>query len=178
MQGPPDASRVLIVDDEEHVLETASQILADRNYSVVLCRDASQALNNLQNDSIDIVLTDIKMPGISGLELLEKIREKKPLLPVILMTGYADLNLAVEAINKGAFNFIIKPYHPEYLLQIIGKAEQYNNFLKLKENYKQQNQGNCLMTIPFYALSTILRRQLTCLNPLAFHMIQLCCSML
>ncbi len=128
--------KVLIVDDEEYVLETASQILSDKNYSVFICRDASQALNRMQDDSVDIVLTDIKMPGISGLDLLAKIREKNPLLPVILMTGYADLNLAVEAINRGAFNFIIKPYHPEYLLQIIKKAEQYNHFLKLKENYK------------------------------------------
>ncbi len=136
MQDRATESRVMIVDDEQYVLETASQILADKNYSVLICHDADEALNKMQDDSVDIVLTDIKMPGTSGLDLLGKIREKNPLLPVILMTGYADLNLAVEAINRGAFNFIIKPYHPEYLLQIIKKAEQYNNFLKLKENYK------------------------------------------
>jgi putative two-component system response regulator len=129
-------SKVLIVDDEQYVLDTASQILAEQNYSVVICSDANEAIDKMREDSIDIVLTDIKMPGISGLDLLEEIRKDKPLLPVILMTGYADLNLAVEAINRGAFNFILKPYHPEYLLQIIKKAEQYNHFLKLKENYK------------------------------------------
>ncbi len=128
--------KVLIVDDEQYVLDTASQILAEKNYSVVICSDPAEAMDKIKGDSINIVLSDIKMPGISGLDLLKEIRRENPLLPVILMTGYADLNLAVEAINRGAFNFIIKPYHPEYLIQIIKKAEEYNHFLKLKENYK------------------------------------------
>jgi putative two-component system response regulator len=76
------------------------------------------------------------MPDISGLDLLEHIHELNPQMPVILMTAFADLEIAVDAIKKGAFDFIIKPYHPDYIIHAIKKSIQFNQYLKLKENYK------------------------------------------
>lgn len=129
-------NRILLVDDDPFILESAVRVFTGRQYSVTACNNARDAEAEMQGNDFDVVLTDIKMPGVSGLDLLEKIHNVNPHLPVILMTAYADLEIAVEAIKKGAFDFIIKPYHPEYLVHSVKKAVQYGNFLKWKENYK------------------------------------------
>jgi putative two-component system response regulator len=129
-------SKILVVDDDPFVLESVSTILHDHRYSVVSCSHAREAVGLVRENSIDVVLTDIKMPDVSGLELLDKIHQFNPQLPVILMTAYADLNVAVDAVKKGAFDFIIKPYHPDYLIHAIKKSLQFSQYLKLKENYK------------------------------------------
>ncbi|MBI5056854.1 MAG: response regulator [Nitrospirae bacterium] len=128
-------STILVVDDDLQVLDSVSQILAAQNYSVISCETAEEALDKM-SEHIDLVLTDFKMPGVSGIELLERIHDTNPQLPVIMMTAYADLNVSVDAIRRGAFDFIIKPYHPDYLLYSVKKAVQHRNFLKFKDNYK------------------------------------------
>jgi putative two-component system response regulator len=128
--------RILVVDDDLEVLASTAMLLNSEGYSVVSCSNANDAMEIIQANNIDIVLTDIKMPEISGIDLLEKIRKNNLQLPVILVTAYADLNMAVDAIKKGAFDFIIKPAPPDYLLYAVKKAVQYNNYIRLKENYK------------------------------------------
>jgi putative two-component system response regulator len=127
----------LIVDDDSSVLEVTKQILLKHNFSVVDCHNAREAMVAMREDHFDIVVTDIKMPEISGIELLERIRENDSDLPVILMTAYADLDTAIEAIKKGAFDLLVKPYHPEYLVHSVSKAVQFNTYMRLKENYKK-----------------------------------------
>ena len=129
-------SKILVVDDDPFVLESVSTILRDHRYSVVSCSHAREATDLVRRNNIDVVLTDVKMPDVSGLELLDTIHRFNPQLPVILMTAYADLNVAVDAVKKGAFDFIIKPYHPDYLIHSIKKSLQFSQYLKLKENYK------------------------------------------
>jgi putative two-component system response regulator len=130
-------SKILVVDDDPFVLESVSKILSDHRYSVVSCSHAREAMDLVRENSIDVVLTDVKMPDITGLELLDNIHKFYPQLPVILMTAYADLDVAVDAVKKGAFDFIIKPYHPDYLIHSIKKSLQFRQYLKLKENYKE-----------------------------------------
>jgi putative two-component system response regulator len=130
-------SKILVVDDDPFVLESVSTILSDYRYSVVPCSHAREAMDLVRENSIDVVLTDIKMPDISGLDLLDNLHKFNPQLPVILMTAYADLDFAVDAVKKGAFDFIIKPYHPDYLIHSIKKSLQFSQYLKLKENYKE-----------------------------------------
>ena len=129
-------NRILLVDDDPFILESAVRVLAGQEYSLTACSNAREAEAEMRGNDFDVVLTDIKMPEVSGLDLLETIHKRDPQLPVILMTAYADLQLAVEAIKKGAFDFIIKPYHPEYLVHSVKKAVQYGNYLKWKENYR------------------------------------------
>ncbi len=129
-------NNIILVDDDRAVRETAAAILGERGFKVIVSDHANDALKKIGEESIDVVLTDIKMPDVSGLELLKEIHGIHPDLPVILMTAYADLNIAVDAIKKGAFDFIIKPYHPEYLIHSINKAVQQGNYVKWKENYK------------------------------------------
>jgi putative two-component system response regulator len=127
--------KVLIVDDDPYVLESLSLILEASGYSVTSCGSGNKALEELELLHFDIVLTDIKMPELTGIELLEILGSKYPELPVILMTAYADLDVAIGAIKKGAFDFITKPYTQEYLLNTIQKAVHMIRLKELEKNY-------------------------------------------
>jgi signal transduction histidine kinase len=129
-------NNVLVVDDEPDLLESTSLLLIQTGYTVTSCSNAYEALTKIQENNIDVVLSDIKMPEVSGIALLEEIHKINAGLPVILMTAYADMDAAVDAVKKGAFDFLIKPTPPDYLLHSIQKAFQHINLLKLKENYK------------------------------------------
>lgn len=136
MSVPKAMGSVMIVDDDPYVRESATSFLSEVGYSVIACESASEAMTWIGKGNIEVVLTDIKMPGVSGIELLEKIRDVDSELPVILMTAYAELDVAVNAIKKGAFDFIIKPYKPDYLLYSIEKGLRYSRILQLEKNYK------------------------------------------
>jgi len=129
-------NKVLVVDDEPGLLDSASLLLKKEGYAVTPCSNAHEALTKIRENNIDVVLSDIKMPEVSGIDLLEKIHKINPGLPVILMTAYADLDAAVDALKKGAFDFLIKPTPPDYLIHSIQKAFQHIELIKLKENYK------------------------------------------
>jgi putative two-component system response regulator len=127
---------ILVVDDDPYVLESVTALLKQCGYIVVPCGNAEDAMAKLQDTGVDTVLTDIKMPVITGIELLEIIHNLNPDIPVILMTAYAELDIAVEALKKGAFDFIIKPYKPTYLLHSIEKGVKYNRLIQIEKNYK------------------------------------------
>jgi len=127
---------ILVVDDDPYVLESVSALLKEYGYSVTSCNNAKDAIDRLQQDKIDVVLTDIKMPQISGIELLKKIREINADIPVILMTAYAQIDVAIDGIKHGAFDFIIKPYKPEHLIYSVEKAVRYMNLMQMERNYK------------------------------------------
>jgi len=130
------SSTVLVVDDDMYVLESVVALLSQFGYTVIPCRNGEEALHRVQGTEFDAILTDIKMPVMSGIELLEIIHNMNPDIPVILMTAYAELDIAVEAIKKGAFDFIIKPYKPTYLLHSIEKGVKYNRLIQMEKNYK------------------------------------------
>ncbi|MBI4697741.1 MAG: response regulator [Nitrospirae bacterium] len=130
------ASTILVVDDDPFVLESVSALLEAHGYSVTSCSNANDAINRYQKGNIDVILTDVKMPRISGLELLKKIREINTEVPVILMTAYAEIDMAIASIKNSAFDFIIKPYNAEHLMSTIEKAVKYNNLIRSDKDYK------------------------------------------
>ncbi len=103
--------KVLIVDDDDLVRETLRFVLEDEGYDVTAVGNGFDALYQLQNGNYDIVLSDIFMPGMNGFDLLRQIREKAPDVPVILITGYGNIEMAREALKQGATDFITKPYN-------------------------------------------------------------------
>jgi len=129
---------VLVVDDDPHVLEYVSLLLEENGYATYICSNARDALDKLKDTRIDVVLTDIVMPGTSGLELLETIHSADPEMPVILVTAYADLSKAVESVKKGAYDFIMKPYEPEQLLRSLDKAVRYRRLVRLEKEYQNK----------------------------------------
>lgn len=131
-----DKNCILVVDDDPYVLDSVSLLLEKYGYEVVACVDAKDALSKFMTDRIDVVLTDIRMPHVSGIELLEKIHAHHAETPVILMTGYCDLNMTIAAIKNRAFDFVIKPYTPDDLIHTIEKAVRYNGLIQMEGNYK------------------------------------------
>ena len=127
---------ILVVDDDPYVRESTASLLGEFGYSVVTSINARDALAKLKDNKFDTVLTDIKMPEITGVELLDKIHTLNPEIPVVLMTAYVDLDIAINAIKKGAFDFITKPFSPEYLIHTIERAVKYTKLVQMEKNYK------------------------------------------
>lgn len=127
---------LLVVDDDPYVLESIATLLKTYDYTVHASQNANDALNIVKKTAIDVVLTDVKMPGVTGIQLLKNIHAFNQQIPVILMTAFAELDVAVEAIKQGAFDFVTKPYNPDYLLYSVEKAVKFTSFIQMEKNYK------------------------------------------
>ncbi len=114
--------RILVVDDEERMCLSLKSLLERNNYRIDFTTSAGEALNMLARKGYDIVITDIKMPDEDGISLLRKAKEIDPYVVVILMTGFASLETAKAAINRGAFDYLTKPLELEELLKSINKG--------------------------------------------------------
>ncbi len=113
---------VLIVDDEEIVRVSCRRILVPEGYDVRSAGSAAEGLAILADCPIDVVLTDLKMPDIDGIEVLRRVKEEWPDIEVIMITGYQTINTAVQAIKLGAFDYIEKPFIPNDIVEAIEKA--------------------------------------------------------
>ncbi|MBI5204990.1 MAG: response regulator [Nitrospirae bacterium] len=123
-------SSILIIDDDASVLETTAVLLREHGYSVIACENAKDAIAKLRGNKVDVVLTDIRMPEASGIELLEEVRGINMDIPVILMSAYAELDIAISAMGKGAFDFIVKPYKSELLVHSVEMAVKHKKLIK------------------------------------------------
>lgn len=121
---------VLIVDDEKNYLVVLEALLGPEGYEVVTANNGRDALRLVREADLDLVISDIKMPGMSGMELLEESKKIKPELPVIMMTAYGTIEMAVEAMKKDAYDYITKPFQNEQLKLTIKKALEANRLLK------------------------------------------------
>jgi len=114
---------LLIVDDEESILKSLKRELADTDMTVLLARGGEEALQVVAQGHVQVVLSDNRMPGMSGIELFQKIKKISPGTVRVMMTGYADLSAALEAINTGeVYRFFVKPWDNDELLQILTDA--------------------------------------------------------
>jgi two-component system NtrC family response regulator len=123
---------VLIVDDEKNYPPIIGAVLQDEGYETLTANSGHEALDILDHSDVDLVLTDMKMPGMNGIELLERIKEKDPDLPVIMMTAHGTVEKAVEAMQKGAYSYVLKPFDNERLVLYVNKAN--NMYRVVKEN--------------------------------------------
>ena len=101
---------VLVVDDEKGIRDTLEKSLRKENYRVLVASDGREALDVINHDSVDVVITDLKMAGIDGLTFLRAVKQIHPEIEVVVMTGYGTIDTAVEAIKEGAYDFIQKPF--------------------------------------------------------------------
>ena len=113
--------RVLVVDDKESVLEVMASILGE-SYDVATAGDAAAALALLEARPFDVVLSDVRMPGASGFDLLEAVKRAAPGTSVVMMTGFASIPDAVDAIRRGAFDYVAKPLQAEEVCLVIARA--------------------------------------------------------
>ena len=113
---------VLIVDDEKNYPPILGAVLEEEGFEALTAASGQEALQRLGEADVDIVLTDMKMPGMDGIELLEEIKKRDPELPVIMMTAYGTVDKAVEAMQKGAYSYILKPFDNKRLVLFVNKA--------------------------------------------------------
>ncbi len=124
------AANILVVDDEITACKSCRDILAKEKHSVEFAVSSKEALDLISKKSFDLILTDLKMPEMDGIELLEHIKKRDPNIPVIVITGYATVETAVDAMRKGAYDYIPKPFTPAELRIAVAKALEKAELLK------------------------------------------------
>ncbi len=115
-------SQILVIDDEKNYLLILETILGEEGYEVTAINDPEMAINYLDESEVDVVITDMKMPRVSGQEILEHVQKNYPHIPVLIMTAYGSIDSAVEAMKCGAFDYISKPFANDELMLSVKKA--------------------------------------------------------
>ena len=133
-------ANVLLVDDEVEFVETFSERLGIRNISISKAFNGEEALQILEtHQDIEIVILDVKMPGMNGIETLTKIKEKYPLVEVIMLSGHADVESAIDGMKQGAFDYLMKPCDMDQIIakvtEAVSKKRQHEeNIIQARSN--------------------------------------------
>ena len=146
--------KILIVDDEANLLEVLAVALENMGYGTVTAETAEEALAVLEEREVHLVLSDLRLPGLSGRELMEKVKAANPDLPVVIMTAYASLKEAVEIIKEGAFDYTVKPFELDALEATIASALRYyalgRDNRDLREHLQTASAGQFVGQSPAY----------------------------
>src|SRR5690242_5054702 len=122
--------RILIVDDQEMMRDSLASTLVREGHEVVACWDGVAAIAKIENGKFDLLITDLKMPKMTGIELLQEVKRLRPELPVVLMTAFATVQTAVEAMKLGAYDYIQKPFDGEEIKLLVERTLEHSR-LKL-----------------------------------------------
>ena len=129
---------ILIVDDEKNIRSGLALAFQDENYDTLEAENGEEAWNIINKKSVDLVITDLRMPVMSGFELLKKISSAYPTIPVIVLTGHGSIEDAVEAMHDGAIDFFTKPVDLDHLILTAGKALEHSSVLKQNQSLKSE----------------------------------------
>jgi two-component system NtrC family response regulator len=129
--------KLLIVDDEEKFLSATAERLGLRDFDVTTATEGSQAIKAAKKGKFDVAILDLRMPGMDGMELLQILKKKHKFLEVIILTGYASVDSAVEATKLGAFSYLEKPYNFEKLLEVLKEAYETRLRKKFEHDKKR-----------------------------------------
>ena len=156
--------RILLADDDPALRRVLQFKLRKQGFEVTAVEDGAKALESLKESSFDLLLSDMKMPGLTGIELLEQSKKVRPELEVILMTAYAEVSQAVQAVKLGAFDYLTKPFEDDQLFLAIEKAvklktlENENRILKDKLNIKDKFGSMVGVSQPYKAMIELVRK--------------------
>jgi len=132
--------KILLVDDNLSTIDALSQIIREKGYTEITAESAEEALEKLHSDSIDLIITDMKLPGMNGLELLKKVKEIDDVLPTIIVTAFGSVEKAVKAVKLGAFDFITKPITIDEIEIKIEKALRSGKLVKQNKELSLENE--------------------------------------
>lgn len=181
-----DLKQVLVIDDASLIRESCARLLQEMGLEVVTAADGQQGLEYWSHAAFDLILLDLMLPGLNGLELLQQIAQKDPNLIIIVTTGYATIETAIEALKLGAYDYLPKPFTPQKLQSIVNKGlerrqllleaavlknERARNLLEISnERSRMQTIIDCMGE---GLLATNCKSQLVLINPIAWKMLKL-----
>ncbi|MFV9690133.1 MAG: sigma-54 dependent transcriptional regulator [Desulfobacteria bacterium] len=128
--------RILVIDDEEGIRFTFRKFLSDKGYTVVTSKTFKESLARIGEADFDLIITDIVLEGRNGIDILREVKERNPFCPVVMITGYPDIETAAEALRLGAFDYLIKPVVKDRLLRVATMALQHKAVVDEKERYR------------------------------------------
>ncbi len=130
------SGRILVVDDDASMRRVIEFTLAE-HYQVRVAENGTQALESLATGPVDLVITDVRMPSMDGMELLRRVRQDFPEVVVILLTAYGSIDAAVEAVKSGAYDYLTKPFNPEELKLVVSKALEHRSVVEENQNLRE-----------------------------------------
>ncbi|MFA4888903.1 MAG: sigma-54 dependent transcriptional regulator [Candidatus Omnitrophota bacterium] len=133
-------NKILIVDDEKNVLSSFKKVFSQEGYDIVAAGNAEEGLSCAQKDAFDLLIMDIRMPGISGLEAFSRFKEIDSKVPIIIMTAYGTTETAIEAMQKGAFDYVLKPFEVPKMKELIEKALAASRIMKTEVSFEANAQ--------------------------------------
>src|SRR5437879_217574 len=131
-------ARILVVDDDATMREALRDTLSTEGYGVIAVENAIQAIAELEKQEADLVLADLTLPRVSGLELLDSVRRHWPGLEVIVITGQGSIETAVDAIKRGAYHYVTKPFTPDEILHVVAQARERRRLVHRKERLEEE----------------------------------------
>ena len=131
------AFRVLVVDDETGIREAIRMTLEYEGYRVDEARSGNEGLEKAEKTPYDAILLDIKMPVLDGMEVLENLKDKKIMTPVVMVSGHGDISTAVEATKRGAFDFLEKPLARDRVLLVVKNAVEWSELQRENQRYRE-----------------------------------------
>jgi putative two-component system response regulator len=135
--GPTSPGRILVVEDEQAIGELLSSALRHKGYDCRNCLDGEEALSLLEKQSFDAVISDLRMPGITGLELLKMVRLKYPFVAFLMATGVDEVRVGVQAMKDGADDYLVKPFSMENVLSSVDRALEKKRLDRTEAGYRQ-----------------------------------------
>ncbi|HEX8960628.1 MAG TPA: sigma-54 dependent transcriptional regulator [Geobacteraceae bacterium] len=136
-----DKKRILLIDNEEGLCRMMEAVLRDNGFAVKAHTRSFEAVEEFRAGEWDLVVTDIKMPGMDGLEVLQKVKGKDPTIPVIMITAYATVEMSIQALRKGAYDMLTKPFEPEELLYRVKNALSHTRLLEENKELREELVG-------------------------------------
>ena len=133
--------RILVIDNEEGICRMVEAVLGDAGYEVATRTSSREAVEGFAPGRWDLVVSDVKMPGLNGLEVLRKIKEKDPAVPVVMITAYATVEMSIQALRLGAYDIITKPFEPEELLHRVKNALAQTRLLEENRSLREELEG-------------------------------------
>ena len=164
-------TKILVVDDEARIRDVCSELLINEGFAVSTAESGYSGLKMIDQEHFDIILLDLMMPGLSGIDLLTHVRSHHTDTLVVVITGYATLEHAIEAMKKGAFDFIAKPFSPEDLRIVVAKAIEYIRTLQDIANEKSRMRA-LINHLAGGVLATDNRKRIALANPAFLKMIE------
>jgi DNA-binding NtrC family response regulator len=133
-------AKILIVDDQDMMRDSLAAILAREGHEIIAANDGQVAISRLATTKIDLVITDLKMPKMTGIELLAEVKKLKPEVPVVLMTAFATVQTAVEAMKLGAYDYIQKPFDGDEIKLLVDRTLEHNRLIRENAAYRSMTE--------------------------------------